>query len=383
LRNIPARGWYLLESTLITTIEELPPGLASSVSPEEFAYVEKLQRGGILPFAVTPHYASLARPERDDPIRRQFFPDPREALADPFALDDPLGEALYRAAPRLVHQYRDRALLLAGGACAGYCRHCFRRVWLGRTPGFIGGLSGGTGKMVPGTPLGYLKDHPEIRDILVSGGDPLSAGDGSLEELFAALREARPDALLRVCTRAPVTNPARIGDETIALFRRFLPLRLVVHINHTRELGRPAPAAAQTAGYAPSAGERLAACVKAGLPVYVQTVLLRGVNDKPAVLAELFRECLDIGLSPYYLFQLDLAPGTAHFRVPLKQGLALYRELSALVPRGLPVYAVDLPGGGGKIRLRDNVIAGEKMTPAGAVYLLKDAAGRIWEYPAE
>jgi lysine 2,3-aminomutase len=387
-------------SPLITSIEELPSGLASSVSPEELVYVDKLQRGGVLPFAVTPHYASLARPERDDPIRRQFFPDPREALDDPFALDDPLGEAFYRAAPRLVHQYRDRALLLAGGACAGYCRHCFRRVWLGGAPGFIGGLSGGMPATVgmavsngtaaaPGTAapvagelapaLAYLKAHPEIREILVSGGDPLSAGNGLLEELFTALREARPGALLRVCTRAPVTDPARIDDETIALFRRFLPLRLVVHINHPRELDKSAPA-----GRTPSAGERLAACVKADLPVYVQTVLLRGVNDKPGVLAKLFRECLNTGMTPYYLFQLDLAPGTRHFRVPLKQGLALYRELTALVSgRELPVYALDLPGGGGKIRLHDNVIAGEKMTPPGAVYLLKDAAGRIWEYPAE
>jgi lysine 2,3-aminomutase len=408
---------------LITSIEELPSGLASSVSPEERVYIDELRKGGALPFAVTPHYASLARPERDDPIRRQFFPDPREALADPFALDDPLGEACYRAAPRLVHQYRDRALLLAGGACAGYCRYCFRRVWLGKAPAFIGntafsdtaftgGPAGGaaptaaSGELAPA--LAYIRAHSEIREILVSGGDPLSAADRRLEELFMALREARPDALLRVCTRAPLTMPARLGDETIALFRRFLPLRLLVHINHPRELGEPVSDAGRgpvspdaglpgrdasvrnvfvrnaPARRVPSAGERLAACVKAGIPVHVQTVLLRGVNDDPAVLAELFRECLNIGLTPYYLFQLDLAPGTAHFRVPLKQGLAIYREQGALISGlGLPAYAVDLPGGGGKIRLHDNVIAGEKTTPAGIVYLLKDAAGRTWEYPAE
>jgi lysine 2,3-aminomutase len=320
----------------------------------------------------------LAGPERDDPIRRQFFPDPREALPDPFALDDPLGEERHRAfiqqnapaVPRLVHQYRDRVLLLAGGACAGYCRHCFRRVWLSAALAFIS-----TGELEP--VLAYLAVHPEIREALVSGGDPLTADNDRLAELFRALRKTHPEILLRVCTRVPITNPARLDDETIALFQRFRPLRLAVQINHPREL--------------PSLScERLAACVAAGLPVLVQTVLLRGVNDDPAVLAELVRDCVDLGLTPYYLFQLDLAPGTAHFRVPLKQGLAIYRELAPRIGGGsgglagqqLPVYAVDLPGGGGKIRLDENAIAGEKMTTAGPVYLLRDSQGKLWEYPA-
>jgi lysine 2,3-aminomutase len=124
--------------------------------------------------------------------------------------------------------------------------------------------------------------------------------------------------------------------------------------------------------------------VDAGIPVHVQTVLLGGINDDPALLAQLFRDCLDMGLSPYYLFQLDLAPGTAHFRVPLKRGLAIYRELSGLVSGlGLPAYTVDLPGGGGKIRLHENVIAGEKETADGFVYILKDNSGKEWYYPAE
>ena len=301
-----------------------------------------------------------------------------------------LGEERHRAflrpnapaVPRLVHQYRDRALLLAGGDCAGYCRHCFRRVWLSAAPAFIS-----AGELGP--VLEYLAAHPEIGEALVSGGDPLTTDNDRLVELFRALREARPGILLRVCTRVPITNPARLDAETIALFRRFRPLRLAVQINHPRELSPPSR-------------EGLAACVAAGLPVLVQTVLLRGVNDDPALLAELVRSCVDLGLTPYYLFQLDLAPGTAHFRVPLKQGLAIYRELAAqcapqLAPLGgggsgsratvlavpqLPVYAVDLPGGGGKIRLSEDAIAGEKMTAAGPVYLLRDGQGKLWEYPA-
>jgi lysine 2,3-aminomutase len=342
---------------MITSIEGLPPELAASVSPEEKKYITEIQP---LPFAVTEHFASLAGPEKDDPIRRQFFPDLREARRDPFALDDPLGEYLYRAAPRLVHQYRDRALLLAANTCAGFCRHCFRRVWLCAPPPI--------GDIQPA--LVYLAAHPEIRELLVSGGDPLTLDNAGLDDLFRRLRGARPGILLRVCTRVPITEPSRVDSDTIALFANFRPLRVVVHINHPRELSAQSRAV-------------LAACVDADIPVLAQTVLLRGINDDPELLAQLFCSCLDLGLSPYYLFQLDLASGTAHFRVPLKRGLAIYRELGGLISgTGLPVYAVDLPGGGGKIRLHENVIAGEKETADGFAHILKDDNGREWYYPA-
>jgi lysine 2,3-aminomutase len=341
--------------------EELPPALAASVSAEEKNYIKKIKGRGLLPFAVTEHFASLAGPEKDDPIRRQFFPDPREALCDPFALDDPLGEYRYRAAPGLVHQYPDRALLLAANTCAGYCRHCFRRFWLSAPPPIE--------DLQPA--LAYLSAHTEIRELLVSGGDPLTLDNTALEDLFRRLRSARPDLMLRVCTRIPITEPSRFDDNAIALCANFHPLRMAVQINHPRELSAPSRAA-------------LAACVDAGIPVLVQTVLLRGINDDPELLAQLFRNCVDLGLSPYYLFQLDLAPGTAHFRVPLKRGLEIYRELGKLIPGSdLPAYAVDLPGGGGKLRLHENVIAGEKNIPEGYVYILKDHEGKEWYYPAD
>jgi lysine 2,3-aminomutase len=348
----------------ITSWEDLPIDLAASVDATEAAYMKSLKQAGGLPFAVSPFFASLARPEKTDPIRRQFLPDPAEAIPDPFALSDPLGEALYRTAPRLVHQYRDRALLLAGGACAGYCRYCFRRVWISRPPRFIG-----REELVP--VLAYLKAHPEIREILISGGDPLTAADAPLAELFSTLRDTRPGIFIRLCTRVPITNPSRLTEETIKLLRAYRPLRMVIHSNHPRELSGPAR-------------EALRACVDRGIPVHVQTVLLRGINDDPELLASFFRECIDLGLSPYYLFQLDLAPGTAHFRVPLKTGLALYRELKERISGlGLPVYAVDLPGGGGKIPLHEAVIAGEREDLGGTVYLLKGADGKLWPYPAD
>jgi lysine 2,3-aminomutase len=349
---------------LISRPEDLPPRIAASLSPEERAFIAALEKGEGLPFAVSPHFAALAGPEREDPIRRQFVPDPREAREDPFALEDPLGEALYRRAPRLVHQYRDRALLLAGGGCAGYCRHCFRRKRQGAPPAFIG-----EEELAPA--LACLRGRPEIRELLVSGGDPLTAGDEALDRLFTALREARPDLLLRLCTRIPVSAPERLGGDLLRLLLRHRPLRAMIHLNHPRELAERARRA-------------LSAWVEAGIPVHVQTVLLRGVNDRAETLGKLFRECRALGLRPYYLFQLDLAPGTAHFRVPLRRGLALYRELGRLIPPpDLPVYAVDLPGGGGKIPLGDDSIAGEKAGPGGPSLLLRGPGGRLWPYPAE
>jgi len=341
---------------LITSIEELPAALAASLSAEEKKLIQKL-KSSPFHFAVTRHFASLAAPGRDDPIRRQFIPDPLEEAADPFALEDPLGEGRYRLTSRLVHQYRDRALLLAGGPCAGFCRYCFRRARMNAA--FISGA-----ELEP--VLACLESRPGIREILVSGGDPLTADDGKLEELFGKLRKARPDMLIRLCSRVPVTNPERLKSQTVGLLRRFKPLRVVTHINHAKELS-------------PDARMGLASLVEAGLPVHVQTVLLKGINDNAETLALLFRECVDLGLSPYYLFQLDLAPGTAHFRVPLKKGLSIYHELERQISGlALPVYAVDLPGGGGKIRLSEDVIEREE----GGALFLKGHDGRLWKYPA-
>jgi lysine 2,3-aminomutase len=348
--------------SLITRVDALPPVLRASVSSEEMVYIETIKQQGLLPFGVTPHFASLAEPDQDDPIRRQFFPDPRESLRDPFALDDPLGESCYRAAPRLVHQYQDRALLLAGGGCAGYCRYCFRRVWIAHPQGFIA-----ESELIP--VLVYLKGHAEIREVLLSGGDPLTASDERLAWLCKALRDVKPGMLLRLCTRFPITNPERLTPELIRLLKVYRPLRMVIHLNHPRELS-------------PQTQEGLVRCVEAGIPIHVQTVLLRGINDDAKTLGALFRACLDLGISPYYLFQLDLAPGTAHFRMPLKQGMTLYQELKALISGlGLPTYAVDLPGGGGKIALHEGVILGTREEPGGTVYLLKGHDGRIWTYP--
>jgi len=372
---------------LITRITDLPPALAQSVTKVEEAFIERLQEMGVLPFAVTSYYAELANKElatssvahrtsgvlnppsgallHDNPLRRQFFPSPEEGPLLPYELEDPLGEAHFRVAPRLVHQYHDRVLLLANGTCAGYCRHCFRRTWTSTLQGFI-------------TPeelkpvKAYLADHPEVREVLVSGGDPLMGSDERLETLFATLREGRPGILLRIGSRMPVMAPERITEGLVTLFRQYRPLRLILHINHSKELAIEVRSA-------------LNHLIEAGIPVHTQTVLLRGVNDSAAVLAELFRELLDLGATPYYLFQGDLAPGTSHFRVNLAQALDIYRELTDLISGlGLPIFAVDLPGGGGKVHLHPGCIEGEETDATGQTwYLLRSRDTTLWRYPKE
>lgn len=320
--------------------------------------IERLESSKVLPLCVTPYWLSLARPEPGDPILTQCIPSPREFDPDPWARPDPLGEGMHRAAPSLVRQYRSRALLRASGECAVSCRHCFRRSLLPSERGYIS-LSDQEAV------ADWLKDRPEVREILVSGGDPLIASDDRVENLLSSLRKARPGALLRVCTRCPSTLPMRFTPALIDILRRLKPLRVVAHYNHPRELS-------------PEAGEALSSLLDAGIPVSVQTVLLAGINDNADVLEELFSSLLARGAEPYYLFQGDLAQGTAHLRCPLEKGLAIYAELRRrLSGLELPRYAVDAPGGGGKVYLPEGVVGKE-----GDSYILEAASGFRATYPA-
>lgn len=350
---------------LISRLEDLPPRLARSVSDAEREYVRSLEKRGQLPFGVTPFYASLAGESYDDPIRKQFMPDPLEQQRLPWELDDPLGEHLYPAAPRLVHQYHDRALLLSNGTCAGYCRHCFRRVWTGTREGLLSDTE-------ISAVCAYLEANPQIKEILISGGDPLLASDAWLESLLRRLRSARPGMLLRICTRVPVTWPWRLDKNLLKLFKAFTPLRLIVHINHPRELALPVTKALST-------------CVNAGIPVHTQTVLLKGVNNDVQTLESLFREITTIGATPYYLFQGDLAPGTSHLRTSLREGLDLYTRLRQRVSAlCLPSYAVDLPGGGGKTVLHAASISHPSIDTSGRpCFILQANDGSLWTYPDE
>lgn len=288
-----------------------------------------------LPEQVSPAFNTLiaaAAPVAAAALRRQVLSSDDEDTVSEEERGDPLGEARYCVTPYLVHQYRNRVLLLSTGRCISYCRYCFRREFTARSSDFISDAQ-------IGTVVSYLIAHPEVQEILVSGGDPMSGSFGQIQQLLERLRSVRPDLLLRLCTRAPIFAPELFTENLITLFRSVRPLWVIAHINHPAELGT-------------AQRQALARCVDSGIPVQTQTVLLRGVNDDPAVLAELFHALVCMGVKPGYLFQTDLARGTAHFRVPLEQAALIWKTVrKRLSGLSLPQFAVDLPNGGGKFPL--------------------------------
>ena len=310
------------------------------------------------PLRITPYYLSLIDPDDPfDPIRRQCVPDPAE-LVDDRGAADPTGEVADSPMPGLVHRYPDRVLLLTTSTCLVHCWHCNRkRLWRNGGPR----LECPTIEAV----VAYLESHPRVREVILSGGDPLTLPRSELQHWVEALRALPQVEVLRVGTRAPVVLPQAVDDELCALLTGPKPLWIHTHFNHPRELTAEATAAC----------ERLR---RAGIGVNNQTVLLRGVNDTPDTLVDLCRGLLAIGVRPYYLYHCDPAIGVSHFRTPVSRGLeilsALRGHLSGLAQ---PLYAVDLPGGGGKVHLEpDSVVERE-----GPTLRLRSFDGKIRKYP--
>jgi lysine 2,3-aminomutase len=310
----------------VVSIRE-PQELPFPLTPEEEAWFKQSDQS--LPFLTTSYYAGLIDPNNPrDPLRVQAVPQLQETRTRPYESRDPLEERKHSPTPRLVHRYPDRALILITDVCVLHCRHCFRRDFTGGRRGLISDdeLNG---------VVSYLHDHPEITELILSGGDPLVYGPQVLEPLLARL--SFRNFTKRVATRIPVVDPEEITDDLVATLRRARPLWVITQFNHPREV-------------TPISVDALARMVDAGLPVLNQAVLLRGVNDSVETLARLFRSLVAARVKPYYLFQGDLAAGTSHLRVPLPQGLALMRGLTqTLSGLATPIYAVDLPGGGGKV----------------------------------
>jgi len=326
--------------------------------PEERAFFRRRGRQAP-PLAVTRHLLSLIDPgDPADPIRRQFIPTAAELEPGPGELDDPLGERRVQPVAGLLHRYPDRALLLVTDRCAAYCRHCFRRrAAPGRQRPFLGSNA-------LGRAAAYLGGHPEIRELILSGGDPLLLSDARLAALFASFRRERPELALRIHTRIPVALPSRITPELAGLLAEFQPLRLAVQVNHPRELD-------------PECREALRLLAAAGLPLLGQSVLLAGVNDREQILVGLFAGLSSAGVRPYYLFQPDLARGTAHFRPSPDRGLELYRAAVALCPAA-PRYMLDLPGGGGKVPVEPGLLRERE----GGFFLLRRDGAVAARYPA-
>ncbi len=331
------RDWRWQHRNALTTEADLERIVA--LSPEE-------RRGlalaaGCSRVATTPYYASLMDPDHPScPVRMQAVPSPAEAERSPGDLLDPLAEEGHRPVAAIVHRYPDRALLLAADRCAVYCRHCTRRrLTLG------GGSSLGRDAVAEG--VDYVRAHREIRDVIVSGGDPLVLSDERLEEIFSALRSIPHVRILRLATRAPAVCPMRVDDSLAVMLRRFAPLFVVTHFNHPKECTEEAERACAT-------------LVDHGVPVENQTVLLRGVNSSARILRDLFERLLAFRVRPYYLHQGDVVEGTGHLRTPLEAGLAIVDELRRTTSGlAVPHLAIDLPGGGGKVTLSSSPVLGE------------------------
>jgi lysine 2,3-aminomutase len=316
-----------------------------------------VEQGG-LPLQITPHYLSLIDPnDEEDPLRRQMVPRREESAPDSFARRDPLGEEELIAVPNLVHRYPDRVLLLATDRCGAYCRFCTRKRLVGQGP---------TPTLDDLTPaLDYVRAHDEIREVIVSGGDALALSDARLETVLSRIRAIPHVEIIRLATRMIAFAPSRVTDAVVDVIRRHQPVYMLVHFNHPREIP-PVTAAAITK------------LVDAGIPVLNQTVLLRGVNDDAAVLAELFRHLTRLRARPYYLHQCDVALGTSHFRVPLAHALKIVGALRGRISGlSVPTFVIDVPGGKGKVPLHPSSIVDEDDTSI----TLRGFAGETARYP--
>ena len=312
---------------------------------------------------VTEYYLGLIDPaDPNDPIRRQALPDPGELFDAPGELADPIGDTPHSPVEGLVHRYPDRVLFFPTFLCPMYCRYCFRKVALNETPVRLT-------RVLPAA-VAYVRAHPEVREVILSGGDPLLLADERLGEVLTAFREVPTVERLRIHTRVPVTLPMRVDAALAALLSANRPLYVVAHYNHPREL-------------TPEAERAVRHLVDVGVTVMNQAVLLRGVNDSPEVLAALFGGLLRWQVRPYYLHHPDLTVGTAAFRLSLRKGLEIVRALRGrLTGLAWPIYAIDIPGGGGKVPVdSDFVRPGE----APGIWRLHGPLGGVWRYvdPAE
>jgi lysine 2,3-aminomutase len=346
--------WRWQQRNMLTTADELAGVIELSDDERRgLAVSRQLFRTGI-----TPYYASLMDP-RDPrcPIRLQAIPSPRELEIRDEELRDPLGEDPHMPAPCVVHKYPDRCLLLVIDRCAIYCRHCNRRR-------LVGGDDPPTSAELDAS-IDYIARTRRIRDVLISGGDPLLLATGKLDAVLTRLRAIPHVEIIRIGTRVPVVNPMRVDDELAAMLRRHHPLFVNTHFNHPREL-------------TPEARAACGRLVDAGIPVGNQAVLLRGINSSVRCLRALMRGLLTARVKPYYLFQGDTVIGTDHLRTPVDAALELYAGLRGwMTGMGVPHLVIDAPGGGGKLPITPQYL----LDVGPEVARVRTYRGQVLDYP--
>jgi lysine 2,3-aminomutase len=344
--------WHWQIKNSIRRKEELSQVIR--LTPQEEKGIAKSK--GRLSVSITPYWLTLIDPEDANcPIRRQAIPLDEEFKISPHEMVDPCAEDRDSPSPGLVHRYPDRVLLLATEQCAMYCRHCTRRRMVGEREHVSFDLK---------KAVDYIKSNRKIRDVLISGGDPLMLEDDKLEEIIKEIRKISHVEFLRIGTRMPVTLPQRITENLVSIFKKYTPIWISLHFNHPREITKRVKQAIDM-------------LADAGIPLGSQTVLLKGINDKPYIMRKLMHELLKIRVRPYYIYQCDPVRGTSHFRTPVAVGINIIEKMRGYTSGyAVPTYVIDAPGGGGKIPLGPNYVLSQDK----GKYTLRNYKGKIYTY---
>jgi lysine 2,3-aminomutase len=340
----------------ITSVEQLQKFLPT-LTPEELAGARLANHK--LALGITPYFFNLIDPADENcPIRRQVVPRIEETRTAAWEMSDPCGEDSHSPVPGLVHRYPDRVLFLVTDRCASYCRYCTRSR-------LVSNASGYDFHPEYDKQIAYIAQHPEIRDVLLSGGDPLLLSDEKLDNLLGRLRAIPHVEFLRIGSRIPIFLPQRITPELCAMLKKFHPLFISIHTNHPLELTTEVRTA-------------LGRLADAGIPLGNQSVLLKHVNDRVDVMKPLLHKLLMCRVKPYYLYQCDLIAGSAHLRSSVREGLELMEKLRGhTTGYAVPTYVIDAPGGGGKVPINPEYVLCRN---AGRV-LIRNYEGKVFEYP--
>ena len=340
----------------ITTVEQLQKFLPT-LTPEELAGAQLANTK--LALGITPYFFNLINPADENcPVRRQVIPRIEETGTAPWEMSDPCGEDAHSPVPGLVHRYPDRVLFLVTDRCASYCRYCTRSR-------LVSNASGYDFHPEYDKQIAYIAAHPEIRDVLLSGGDPLLLSDEKLETLLSRLRAIPHVEFLRIGTRIPIFLPQRITPELCAMLKKFHPLFMSIHANHPRELTT-------------EVRDALGRLADAGIPLGNQSVLLKHVNDSVEVMKALVQKLLMCRVKPYYIYQCDLISGSAHLRASVAKGLEIMEKLRGhTTGYAVPTYVIDAPSGGGKVPINPEYVLCRN---AGRV-LIRNFEGKVFEYP--
>jgi lysine 2,3-aminomutase len=346
--------WKWQVKNRITTVKEL----------EQYFPLEESEKKiindvlGQFRMAITPYYLTLINPEnKKDPVRLQAVPSIGELHVGIHDLEDPLHEDEDMVVPGLTHRYPDRVLFLITDMCSMYCRHCTRRRFAGQTD--TGSSMDNVEKAIE-----YIRQHKEVNDVLLSGGDALLVNDSRLEYIISELRKIDHVGVIRLGTRTPVVMPQRINKELVDMLKKYHPIWLNTHFNHPKEL-------------TPEAQKALAMLADAGIPLGNQSVLLAGVNDCVNIMKKLVKRLIQLRVRPYYIYQCDLSKGIEHFRTPVSKGIEIIEGLRGHISGiAVPTFVVDAPGGGGKIPVMPNYV----ISQAPGKTILRNYEGVITTY---